>query len=125
MAQSKEEHTQLANAFAWGTPPVTSAPLMAVLAEMQSTLLESMATAQKEWSDFVHRRVKEDVAASRQLMSCGSLAEMHHVYSQYLATAFQQYQQQSEKVIQAGRSMARHLASTSESTAKEVPRARH
>jgi hypothetical protein len=125
MPQSKEEHTQLANAFAWGLPPVPSAPLVAILAEMQSTLLESMATAQKEWSDFMHRRVKEDVAASRQLMSCGSLAEMHHVYSQYLATVFQQYQQQSEKVIQAGRSMAQHLASTSGPTAKEAPRAQY
>lgn len=124
MSQSKEEHTQLANAFAWGMPPVTSAPLVAILAQMQSTLLESMATAQKEWSDFVHRRVKENVAASRQLMSCGALAEMHPVYSQCLATAFQQYQQQSQKVIQAGRS-AQHLASPSESSAKAVPRARH
>jgi hypothetical protein len=43
-------------------PPIMQNPM--------SSFLESVATAQKDWMDFVHRRVKEDVAASRKLMRC-------------------------------------------------------
>ena len=75
--------------------------------------------------DFVHRRIKEDVAVSRQLMRCHSVAEMHQIYSQYFQTAVEQYQKQSEKVVERGESMAQHLAETTEASAKEGTRARH
>jgi cation transport regulator ChaB len=87
---------------------------------MKRSFLESFATAQKDWMDFMHRRIKEDVAVSRQLMR-----EMHQIYSQYLQTAFEQYQTQSEKMVERGESMAQHLAETTEAAAKEGARARH
>jgi len=99
--------------------------MLAILAEWNGTLLESLATAQKEWADFMHRRIREDVAVTRQLVSCGSLAEMHEVYSQYLRTAFEQYQQQSQKVVRQGQSMAEHLAERAEASGKEAMQARH
>ena len=105
--------------------PALQNPMMAIFAEMNGTLLECVATAQKHWMDFVHRRIKEDVAMSRQLLRCQSVAEMHEVYSEYLQTAFEQYQKQSEKVVQRGESMAQHLAETTEAAAKESTRARH
>ena len=43
-------------------------PLFAIVAEMSATLLEAVATAQKEWANFVERRIKEDVAFLRQLI---------------------------------------------------------
>jgi hypothetical protein len=98
---------------------------MAIIADLNGTFLESVARAQKEWADFMHRRIQEDVAVTRQLISCNSLADMHEVYSRYLKTAFEQYHQQSEKVVQHGRSMAEHLAETAEASAKEGARARH
>jgi phasin protein len=98
--------------------------MLAIFAEMNGTLLESMATAQKDWADFMHRRIKEDVAVSRQLIQCHSLADMHQIYSQYFTKAFEQYQQQSAKVVQRGQSMAEHLGDTNEN-GKETGRARH
>jgi vacuolar-type H+-ATPase subunit H len=127
MPQGKETQRSAINAF-FGVPgvtPVLGNPMMAILAEMNGTLLESVATAQKDWVNFVHQRLKEDIAASRQLMKCQSLAEMHQVYSEYLQTAFEQYQQQSERVVQRGESMAQHLAENAETAAKESVRARH
>ena len=44
---------------------------LAIFAEMNGTLLESVATAQKDWADFVDRRIKEDVAVSRDERSDG------------------------------------------------------
>jgi len=64
--------------------------------------MESIATAQKDWSDFVHRRIKEDVAVGRRLMQSKSVADMHQVYSEYLNNAFEQYKEQSTKVIERG-----------------------
>ena len=108
-----------------GMPSIMQNPMMAILAEMNGSFLESVATAQKDWVDFVHRRIKEDVAVSRQVMRCQSLAEMHQIYSHYLRTAFEQYQKESEKVVQRGESMAQHLAETTEAAVKEGARARH
>ena len=125
MAQPKHQQmlNSIAGMVAW--PPIMQNPMTTILAEMNGSFLESVATAQKDWMDFVHRRIKEDVAASRQLMRCQSLPEAHQIYAQYLETAFEQYQKQSEKVVQRGESMAQRLAETTEAAAKDVARARH
>jgi len=124
MPQSKEERNQQLNSFGWGVQPMMHTPMLAIFAEMNGTLLESVATAQKDWADFVDRRIKEDVAVSRQLMQCHSLADMHQVYSRYLATAFEQYKEQSTKVVQRGQAIAEHVAEATEN-GKEATRARH
>jgi hypothetical protein len=127
MARAKESQRQLMNAMAGlvGMPPIMQNPMMTILAEMNGSFLESVATAQKDWMDFVHRRIKEDVAVSRKLMRCQSLPEMHQIYSEYLETASEHYQRQSEKLVERGESMAQHLAETTEAAAKEEARARH
>ena len=132
MAQAKHQQmlNSIAGMVAW--PPIMQNPMTTILAEMNGSFLESVATAQKDWMDFVHRRINEDVAVSRQLMRCQSLPEAHQIYAQYLETAFEQYQnafeqyqRQSEKVVQRGESMAQRLAETTEAAAKDVARARH
>jgi hypothetical protein len=106
-------------------PTMMQNPMMTILAEMNGSFLESVATAQKDWMDFVHRRIKEDVAMSRELMRCQSLPEMHQVFSHYFQTAFEQYQKQSQRVVERGESVAQHLTETAEAAAKESARARH
>jgi hypothetical protein len=101
-------------------PPVTGNPLLAVVTDVNAKLLESVASAQKDWAEFVHRRIKEDVAASQQLMNCQSLADMQEIYSQYWQTAFEQYREQSERVVQKGRAMTEELAQTMESRVGET-----
>jgi beta-phosphoglucomutase-like phosphatase (HAD superfamily) len=125
MVQSKEEQRHELNSGAWGMPVLLGTPPMAILTELNGTLLESMATAQKEWSEFLHRRIKEDVAVFRELMHSRSLADMHQIYSQYLKTAVEQYRQQSERVAQRGQSVAQHLADSADPAAQERARARH
>jgi cation transport regulator ChaB len=125
MAQSKEERSQIANSFGWGMAPAFTNPMMTILADLNGTVLEGVATAHKEWAEFVQRRIREDVAVSRQLLNCHSLADIHQIYSQYFQTAFEQYREQSEKVVQRSESMAQHLAATTDSAAKNGARARH
>jgi Phasin protein len=125
MARSKEEGSQTGNSFSMGIAPAMVNPMITTVAEMSGTILEGVAAAQKEWADFVQRRVREDVAVSRQLINCQSLADMHQICAQYLRTAFEQYRERSEQVIQRGTSLAQHFAETTEASAKEVARARH
>jgi hypothetical protein len=100
-------------------------PMMALLADMSGTILEGVATAQKDWADFVHRRIKEDVAFTRRLAHSQSFADMQQVYSQFFQTAFDQYREQSQKVAKRSESTAQHLIETAEASAKEASRAHH
>jgi hypothetical protein len=124
MTQSKEVLNQALNSFGWGLHPMTQMPMFTILAEMNGSLLESAATAQKDWAEFLHNRVKEDVAVSRQLMQCHSLADMHQIYAEYLTRMFEQYREQSARVVQRGTSVAEHLAQSAEN-GREAARARH
>lgn len=125
MAQSREEQDRSFGFFPLGLATTTNTPMLATLAELNGALLEGFAAAQKEWADFMHRRIQEDVAVTRQLIGCHSLTDMQDVYSQYLKTAVEQYQQQSEKVVQRGQLFAQHMTETFEAKGKEATRARH
>ena len=97
--------------------------MFAIWAEMNGAFLESIANAQKDWSDFAHRCIEEDVAVGRRLMQSKSVADMHRVYAEYFSNTFEQYQEQSAKVIERGQAMAEHMAETEEDA--KSARARH
>jgi hypothetical protein len=89
-------------------------------------LLEGAARVQKDWAEFVHRRVREDIAVSQRLMNCQSLADMQEIYSQYLQTAFEHYREQSERAVQRGKSTTEAIAGSLESRVREAAEpARH
>jgi Phasin protein len=126
MAHANESPRQSTNAFAWAMPPFFGAPLMSLLADFNGKLLESVAGAQKEWADFVTRRIREDVAVSQQLVGCQSLADLQDVYCNYLRKAVDQYQEQSQRALQKSQSAAEELADAAEPRAREnAQRARH
>ena len=110
-----------ANSFAWPIPSMLPGnPLLAVATDANGKLLESVASAQKEWVEFVHRRIMENVAASQRLLNCKSLTDVQEVYTQYVLTAFEHYREQSEKVVQTGKSMTEGLGQTMEPRADEI-----
>jgi hypothetical protein len=97
------------NSSAWSMPPIAGNPLLTAITGFGGKFLESVANAQKDWAEFVHLRVKEDIAASQQLLSCQSLTDMRDIYSQYLRTAIEQYRDHSEKIVQRSKSMTDEL----------------
>jgi hypothetical protein len=109
-----------ANTFHWPLRPVLSTPLFSVLTDINGKLLETVAGAQKEWAEFMHRRVEEDIAVSQQLLSCRSLGDVQQIYSQYLLTALEQYQEQSKRTVQRGQATADGLAQTLGAGTKET-----
>ena len=117
MAEARDRESTSANSFTWSSPSVVGTPMLAVLTGINGKLLESAATAQKDWADFVHRRVKEDIAVSQQLMSCRSLTDMQEIYSQYVRTALDHYREQSERALQRGKWTTEGLVQAVESGA--------
>jgi hypothetical protein len=115
MAEARDGQRTGGKSLAWSMPPVAGNPLLAVMTDINGKLLESVANAQKDWAEFVHRRVKEDIAASQQLMNCQSLTDIQQIYSQYLRTVFAQCREHSERLVQRGKSMTEELAQTRES----------
>jgi aspartyl/asparaginyl beta-hydroxylase (cupin superfamily) len=121
MTEVSHEQRTSANSFAWPMPSMPSGnPVLAVATDINGKLLESAASAQKDWAEFVHRRINENVAASQRLMNCKSLTDVQEVYTQYLLTALEHYREQSEKVVQTGKSITEGLAQTIESRVGEV-----
>lgn len=102
MATARDRENTGANSFMWQAPSATTAPLLALLTDVNGKLLESVAGAQNDWADFVHRLIKEDIALSQQLMTCRSFADAQEIWAQYLRTALDQYGEQSEKAVKRG-----------------------
>jgi hypothetical protein len=126
MAQASEANRHSMTAFPWPVPAFLGTPMVSRLADFNGKLLQSVAGAQKESADFVHRRVKEDVAVSQQLISCQSLADMQEVYSNYLRRAFEHYQEQSRRAVQRAQTSVDEFIEAAESRAKESAQlARH
>ena len=110
MVEARNGSATGANSLTWPMPSVAGNPLLAVVTDMNGKLLESVTRVQKEWAEFVHRRVKEDVATSQQLMNCQTLADVQQVYSQYFRTTIEQYREQSERAVQRGKAATEEFA---------------
>src|SRR5262245_48133164 len=114
-----------ATSFAWALPSVAGNPLFAVVTGMNGKLLESATRVHMDWAEFVHRRVKEDIAVSQRLMNCQSLSDMQQIYSQYFQTAFEQYREQSERAVQRSTSMTDAVVESMAPRAREAEPARY
>jgi hypothetical protein len=119
MAEARDGQRAGANSLTWSIPAVAGNPLFAVVTDVNGKLLESAVRVQKDWAEFVHRRVKEDIAASHRLANCQSLTDMQQIYSQYFQTAFAQYREQSERAVERGKSMTEAIAQSMEFRARE------
>ena len=120
MGEERNGQRSGANSFAWPVPPVTANPLFGLVTDFHGKLLESVAGAHRDWAEFVHRRVLEDVAVSRRLAKCQSLADMQQVYSQYLQTALEHCRTQSERGVERGKSMTDAVVQSMEPRARET-----
>src|SRR5262245_19972938 len=58
-------------------------PALTALAEINGRLYESIAAANKEWTSFVNRRLKEDFAVTQQLAECRTPQDIYRVYVQF------------------------------------------
>jgi len=63
-------------------------------AEYTGRICESAVALNREWTDFMSRRVQEDFALPQRLVNCRSPQELQQAYIDYWSRAYSQYQQE-------------------------------
>jgi hypothetical protein len=81
-------------------------PALAAMAQVNDKVYDGIAALNRNWINFVNRRLKEDLSIPQQLASCKSVQEMYGVYSEFLQTAYADYQSGFEQMTKLGKSLA-------------------
>lgn len=81
-------------------------PALAAMAQVNGRVYDSLVTINKNWVDFVNRRLKEDLGVPKQLAGCKSVQEMYSVYADFFQTALSDYRSELEQMSKLGRTLA-------------------
>jgi hypothetical protein len=87
-------------------------PTLTAMAEVNTKLCESLAAANREWTSFLNRRLKEDLAVPQQLAECRSLQDFYRVYAQILQNACSHYQAGLEQITKLSQSITENTLQT-------------
>lgn len=68
--------------------------------------MQNLSALGGELTTFVVDRMKEDVKAQHALLHCKSLEEVQHVQAEFLQKAFDQYQEETGKLVEISGAMA-------------------
>lgn len=72
------------------------------MAEMNTTMMDSLGDMSAQLAKFFAQRVEEDVKVQHDLLQCKTLNEVQHVQLQFLETAYKQYQENTAKMMDIG-----------------------
>ena len=97
-------------------------PTLSAMAEVNTRLYESIAAANREWTSFVNRRLKEDLAVPQQLAECRTPQDLYRVYAQFFQNACSQYQSGLEQMTKFSQSIAENALQTLQSRPGETMR---
>jgi hypothetical protein len=100
-------------------------PAFTAMAELNGRLYESIAAVNKEWSSFVNRRLKEDLAVPEQLAECKTVLDLYRVYAQFFQNACSHYQSELEQMTKLGRSIAEDALQPLQSRSEGASRTKH
>lgn len=102
-------------------------PDLARVSEMNGTVLNETAkfnahigTAMqnfgKEWSEFVGKRLREDVQLFRTIHDCRSVQDLQQAYAQFWQTAFTQYGEEAQRLLRMTQGTVEDAARTAQAT---------
>ena len=64
--------------------------------------IESLGKMSAEFASFVAERINEDVKAQHEMMHCHDASELQKIQGQFVQTALDQYQAETDKLVQMG-----------------------
>ena len=97
-------------------------PTLSAMAEVNTRLYESIAAANREWTSFVNRRLKEDLAVPQQLAECRTPQDLFRVYAQFFQNACSQYQSGLEQMTRFSQSITENAMQALQSRPGEMMR---
>ena len=79
-----------------------------------AAMLEGLAKAQSEISDFITERIRQDVETQAEMLRCQTLDDVRDLQTRFYRTAVDQYAAEVSRLMQIGtNTMQRSLASHS------------
>lgn len=67
-----------------------------------AAIVSSLTVVQRELSDFIAARIRQDMDTQRELMRCKSFADMQVLQSRYVRTAVDQYAAEATRLVRLG-----------------------
>src|SRR5262249_20771061 len=80
-------------------------PALTAMAEYNGKVCENLAAMNKEWTDFITRRLKEELAMPQQIAGCKSVQEIYTVYSEFFQKAIAHYQAEFEQLARLSKTL--------------------
>lgn len=80
-------------------------PSINAIVELNSKFYENAARFGTELSDFITKRLQEDLSTSQRLITCRSPQEFQQIYTDWWSKAFGQYQNELGRVAKLSETM--------------------
>jgi len=93
---------------------------LTAMSELNRQLFERAAAFNMEWTQFLARRFKEDMALPQHLTACKSAQEAQDIYVDFWTTALREYQEEFVRLAQMGQHVTREAASNMQKCANVV-----
>lgn len=97
-------------------------PALAAMAEVNGKVYANIAAMNKNWTAFVNRRLKEDLAVPQQLAGCKTVQDVYSVYADFFQTAVADYQSEFEQMSKLSKSIAEETAQAVQARLEETAR---
>jgi hypothetical protein len=85
-------------------------PAFEAFADLNGRIIDQVSRANTEWINFIGRRLDEDMAASRRLLECRTMADVFKTYTEFFQRAQQQYHSEFQYFTRLNQSMAQETA---------------
>jgi hypothetical protein len=85
-------------------------PAFAAMADVNSRLYAGLFDLNKEWADFVNRRLRDDFTLPQRFGTCKTPQDVFKVYSDFYRQAFGDYQAEFTKLTKMGQDLAAETA---------------
>jgi hypothetical protein len=100
-------------------------PALATMAEMNTRLYESISAVNQEWTAYVNRCLKEDLAVPQQLAECKNLPDLYRLYAQFFQTACSQCQSNLKQMTKFSASLFESTLQALQNRSEEAGRTHH
>jgi phasin protein len=81
-------------------------PALTAMAQVNGKVYENLAAMNKNWTDFLNRRLEKDLGMPRQLAACKSVQDVYGVYADFFQAAVADYQSEFEQMSKLGKTLA-------------------
>ena len=100
-------------------------PMLNAMADFNSRIFENASSFNKEWVNFLNRRLEADLAMPRQLAACKSPQDVYDVYNEFYQRAFTHYQAEFEEFSKISRTMSDETLSSMKDSMEDLKRRAH